>query len=53
MNQAKRIIDGDLVWMYVTCMNARQRNEIANKVGVKTIELLQDIYELDRTTWHF
>ncbi|VVC38721.1 WD40/YVTN repeat-like-containing domain,Cleavage/polyadenylation specificity factor, A [Cinara cedri] len=52
-NPAKRIIDGDLVWMFVTCMNTRQRNEIANKVGVKTIELLQEIYELDRTTWHF
>lgn len=53
VNPAKRVIDGDLVWMFITCMNTRQRNEIANKVGVKTIELLQDIYELDRSTWHF
>lgn len=53
MNQAKKIIDGDLVWMYVTHMNATQRDKIASKVGVQTIELLQNIYELDRTTWHF
>ncbi|XP_050434268.1 cleavage and polyadenylation specificity factor subunit 1 [Adelges cooleyi] len=53
MNATRRVIDGDLVWMYITNLNSRQRIEIANKIGVKTIDLLQDLYELDKITWHF
>ncbi len=51
-NIAKGILDGELIWMFVMLTNS-ERMEIAKKIGVKTEEILEDLYEMHMLTAHF
>lgn len=51
-NFARGILDGELIWMFVMLTNT-ERLEIAKKIGVKTEDILEDLYDMHMLTVHF
>lgn len=51
-NFARGILDGDLIWMFVMLTN-NERMDIAKKIGVKSEDILEDLYEMHMLTAHF
>lgn len=51
-NFARGILDGELIWMFVMLTNV-ERMEIAKKIGVKTEDILEDLYDMHMLTVHF
>lgn len=52
MNPSRGIIDGELVFKF-TDLPFNQRAEIANKIGTKPVDIMDDLAELDRMAAHF
>lgn len=51
-NPARGIIDGDLVWLYLS-LPAIERQEIAKKIGTKVDEIIEDLADIEKLTAHF
>lgn len=51
-NPAKGVIDGELVWLYLT-LSLSERYEIAKKIGTKVEEILEDMFDIEMLTANF
>lgn len=51
-NPARGIIDGDLVWLYLS-LPVIERQEIAKKIGTKVDEIIEDLADIEKLTAHF
>jgi len=51
-NPARGIIDGELVWKYLS-LPLSEKHEIARKIGTKVDEIIDDIADIERLAAHF
>lgn len=51
-NPARGMIDGDLVWKYLS-LPTNEKSEIAKKIGTRVVEIIEDLTDIDRQTSHF
>lgn len=52
VNSQHNLIDGDLVWKYLSLTHSEQAS-VAKRMGTTPDQIAEDLLEIDRITTHF